>query len=330
VGHMVLKNGGWLQEIHSDSIIEKAKKIVVHNRQTGKLENERIPNHIKVVMRIMYSTGGGRYAVETGRIKKLLEGLTVKQGKKYNQPTSVSYIPHFIEFFKLEVSEIRDPLDSFGTFNEFFYRKLKPEARPIFESEDSKVAVSPADCRMHVFPTISEATHVWIKGHHFTLSSVLNDALLADQYKNGSLVISRLAPQDYHRFHTPVSGTVCTFIPIDGTYFTVNPVAITQSVDVYSENKRVISAIDSPEFGKVLFIAVGATLVGSIHFTVTEGQQVKKGDEMGYFAFGGSTVLLLFLPNSIVFDEDLVVNSAKPMETLVKMGVSLGRSTKQA
>jgi len=118
------------------------------------------------------------------------------------------------------------------------------------------------------------------------------------------------------------------FFPHDGALFTVNPIAIREKVDVYTENKRIVTTINSPVFGNVLFIAVGATMVGSIHMTQKEGATVKKGDEMGYFAFGGSTVLTLFKPGTIKFDEDLLVNSGKPIETLLKVGDRIGISPK--
>jgi len=210
----------------------------------------------------------------------------------------------------------------------FFYRKLKKTAREIASSADPKVAVSPADCRLNVFPTIDDATKIWIKGKNFTLKNLIKDDALANQYVGGSLAICRLAPQDYHRFHIPCNGTLGKFVPIDGTYYTVNPIAVREQVDVYTENKRQRVVISSPEFGDVLYISVGATMVGSIFYTAKEGQPVQKGDELGYFAFGGSTVLLLFKKGTIKFDNDLVVNSTKPIESLVKMGMSLGKSTK--
>lgn len=90
-------------------------------------------------------------------------------------------------------------------------------------------------------------------------------------------MISRLAPQDYHRFHSPVDGTVGTFRNFDtNTYYTVNPIAIRQNVDVYTENKRTTVVLKNTPFGDVLYVAVGATMVGSIQFTAKEGQHVKK------------------------------------------------------
>eukprot|EP01119_Soliformovum_irregulare_P014974 TRINITY_DN4160_c0_g1_i1.p1 TRINITY_DN4160_c0_g1~~TRINITY_DN4160_c0_g1_i1.p1 ORF type:complete len:627 (+),score=184.66 TRINITY_DN4160_c0_g1_i1:166-1881(+) len=299
--------------------------ILVHNRKTGKLEEEKIPDYIKVSMRLMYATGGGRLAVENSRVRNILKHLTEKQGKKFNAPASVKEIPHFVEYHHLDTNEMLNDLSEFKNFNEFFYRKLKPSARPL-ASPDPNVAVSPADCRMHVFPTIDQATQLWIKGKHFNLHNLIDDAQLEKYFDGGSMVICRLAPQDYHRYHSPVDGVVGDFRPHDGTYYTVNPLAIREHVDVYTENKRCRTFIDSPQFGSVLYISVGATMVGSIGYSVKKDDIVKRGDEFGWFAFGGSTILLFFAKNKIIFDEDLLVNSGKPIETLVAVGNSIGKA----
>jgi len=297
--------------------------IVVHNRKTGQLEQEKIPEYIKVSLRLMYSSRGGRFAVEGHQLKKVLHHMSQQQGKKYDSPGSKKEIEHFIHFHGLDTNEIRDPLDSFNNFNEFFYRKLKVDARPL-ASTDPKVAVSGADSRLNVFPSIDQAKKIWIKGEKFSLSHLAGEEL-AKEFDGSSLVIFRLAPQDYHRFHSPVDGVVGKMIQhFDGALFTVNPIAIRENVDVYTENKRLVTTIRSPQFGNVLFIAVGATMVGSIVMTQEEGATVKRGDEMGYFAFGGSTILTLFKPNVIQYDEDLLLNSTKPIETLVKVGDRIG------
>lgn len=133
-----------------------------------------------------------------------------------------------------------------------------------------------------------------------------------------------MAPQDYHRFHFPVDGRIVSTETIDGTYFTVNPMAVRTTVDVYTENIRTVTIIDSERHGKVAYVCIGAMLVGSIIITSEPGRNVSRMDEHGYFKFGGSTIVLAFEPNKIQFDKDLLDNSSTSLETLVKMGNSLG------
>ena len=134
-------------------------------------------------------------------------------------------------------------------------------------------------------------------------------------------MICRLAPQDYHRFHSPVNGQLVKIDPIPGQYFTVNPMAVRQNVDVYTENVRVIYYFET-DFGGVAMVAIGAMLVGSIR-TTRELGRIQKGDEIGYFAFGGSTLVVLF-PRKFHFCSDLLENSNEQLETFVKMGDHIG------
>lgn len=249
----------------------------------------------------------------------MLKSMSVKQGKKFDDPASKAEIPKFIEFHRLDMSEVLLPTEEFKNFNEFFYRALKPEARPCSAPDRPDVVVSPADCRSVVFNSVSQATQVWIKGREFSIKRLLGDAYPEDvkRFENGALGIFRLAPQDYHRFHIPVDGVLGKPKTIAGEYYTVNPMAIRSALDVYGENVRVLCPIDSPTHGRVMVICVGAMMVGSTVITQKEGAQVNRADELGYFKFGGSTIVLLFEPGKMKFDDDLTDNSNGALETLV-------------
>lgn len=303
--------------------------ILIQDRKTGKLIEEKMPTYIRLGIRMLHQNiVTYRTAVDFGYVRHIFQSLTIQQGQKYDQPSSVNNIPHFIHFHKLPVHEIAEPLTSFKCFNEFFYRKIKlEEYRPLASPEDPFVTVSPADCRLNVFESISDATKLWIKGVSFSVGALLKDEQLAEYFDGGSLIIARLAPQDYHRFHSPVDGIVTMNYHIPGTYYTVNPMAVRQKVDVYTENARTVTIIDSPQFGKVAFVSIGAMMVGSIIITTEIGAQVKRLSEIGYFAFGGSTIVVLYSKEAKVqFDQDLIENSKEQLETLVKVGESIGHT----
>ena len=217
------------------------------------------------------------------------------------------------------MSEVLYPIEDFKNFNQFFYRELKPNARPCSVPDNPRIIVSPADCRSVVFNQMETATKIWVKGREFSIKRLLGNAYPEDveRYTNGALGIFRLAPQDYHRFHIPVDGVMGTPKTIEGEYYTVNPMAIRSALDVYGENVRVVVPIDSVAHGRVMVICVGAMMVGSTVITRKRGEMVKRAEELGYFKFGGSTLLVLFEPGAMRFDDDLVDNSNGALETLV-------------
>lgn len=253
-------------------------------------------------------------------VRRVLRSLSIKQGRKYDDPASASQIQDFINFHQLDMSEVLLPIEQFRTFNDFFYRTLKPDARPCSAPDEPKIVVSPADCRSVVFDRIDEATSIWVKGREFSVERLLGNAYPEDapRYRNGALGVFRLAPQDYHRFHVPVDGVMGEPKTIEGEYYTVNPMAIRSALDVYGENVRVLVPIDSVAHGRVMVICVGAMMVGSTVITRKPGEKVARAEELGYFKFGGSTLLVLFEEGAVIFDKDLTDNSKGRLETLVR------------
>lgn len=301
--------------------------ILVQDRETGYIQEEKMNAYVRLGIRLLYK-GLKSSSMESKRIRQILKNASFKQGRKYDNPASASAIPPFVKFYNLNMDEVLLPLDKFKTFNDFFYRQLKPGARVCDAPGDDWIAVSPADCRSTYFPTITKATEIWIKGKDFSIQRLFGNAYpeMVDKFVNGSLAIFRLAPQDYHRFHIPVSGVLGEPKTIEGEYYTVNPMAIRSALDVYGENVRVLVPIQSDDFGLVMIVCVGAMMVGSTVITRKAGERVERMDELGYFRFGGSTVLALFEPNRIKFDRDLEQNSAGALETLVKVGMSIGHT----
>eukprot|EP00298_Acanthocystis_sp_HF-20_P013438 c20351_g1_i2.p1 GENE.c20351_g1_i2~~c20351_g1_i2.p1 ORF type:complete len:623 (+),score=210.48 c20351_g1_i2:32-1870(+) len=298
-------------------------KILVQDRQSGLINEEFIPSAVSLALRSMYQNKVSKMIFDDG---KMLSELSHKMGIKYSKPESIKNIEPFIKTYGIDMREALLDISEFKTFNEFFYRKLKPSSRPIHQKDDNKIAISAADCRLLVFDNCDEAKRIWIKGKLFSIDSMLQ-GLNSAIFNQSSMAIFRLAPQDYHRVHFPVSGKVTKIYPIPGKLFTVNPIAVREEdVNVFTENKRTLLFLESEEFGSVCMVIIGATVVGSIVINVKEGDIVSKGDECNYFAYGGSTVITLFQKGKIRFDEDLVERSLKPLETHILMGDSLGRA----
>ncbi len=238
-----------------------------------------------------------------------------------NTRLSAKRIPAFVHEHNINLAECKiSNISEFKSFNRFFYRQLKSSARPIGEH-----LVSPADGKILAFQSISALSEFFIKGSEFTLESFLQHKELAQKYKNGAMAIVRLAPADYHRFHFPASGRVSGSVPIKGHYFSVSPLALKGSLKIFCENYREFCIQESGKYGDILISDVGATMVGSIIQTYTANAVVNKGDEKGYFAFGGSTLVLLFEEGRITFDDDLILNTKKGLETFVRMGENIAR-----
>ena len=239
-------------------------------------------------------------------------------GHSMDRPSSVKKIQPFVE--ELDIDMRIAQKQEFTSFNDFFTRKLKNDARPV--DTNSNVTVSPADGKILAYANIDNSDFI-IKGYRFDVFSFLNNAPLAQKYVDGTLVIIRLAPFDYHRFHFPMSGSVTPVTRILGDYYSVNPLALRKMAEIFCLNKREFTVISTALFGDVVMAEVGATMVGSIVQTYS-GNSVKKGEEKGYFKFGGSTVVLLFEKNKISIDNDLLINTLKGYETVIKVGERIG------
>ena len=249
-------------------------------------------------------------------------------GRKMDEVKSYVRIAPFIEKYGLDESEFAEPASEYASFNQFFYRKLKPDARPVDAKADS--VVFPADGRHMVFADISAEDNFLVKGQSFDLQRFLGDADLAKRYEGGSMLLSRLCPVDYHRFHFPCAGDAGIPRLINGWLYSVNPIALITRPTIFWENKRIVTAIDTPSLGQVQFVEIGATMVGSVRQTYMPGDTVAKGDEKGYFAFGGSSVAVLFEEDRVQFDADLLENTARGFETYARVGERMGQALGQA
>lgn len=237
----------------------------------------------------------------------------------------------------LEEAAKTQPAD-YASFNEFFIRPLKENARPI--NQDPAALCLPADGRVSELGHIAQNQLLQAKGHTFTLETLLaNDVELAAKFQNGDFITTYLSPRDYHRVHMPCDATLRKMIYVPGELFSVNPFLAEHVPNLFARNERVICEFDTA-FGPMVQILVGATITASISTVwagvinpprskdvlvyeyLTEGEtavHLKKGQEMGAFRLG-STVINLFPQGKVEFEPHLIAGEPTRMgERLAKI-----------
>lgn len=291
--------------------------IVYYNRYSKRLEEEKIFG--ENWLRFIYENPLGKVALHTFIKRKLFSKW---YGMMASQASSRRKIIKFVEKYNINTAEFSDREHPFRNFNEFFSRKLNREARPIAGNPDK--VVFPADGRHLVLPNIGAADKIFVKGQRFDLRKLLGSQQLAEKYNAGSLLISRLCPTDYHRFHFPFAGVPSPSKRIRGPLFSVSPIALKQQIDYLWTNERQICELRTRNIGSVLIVEIGATCVGTIEQTYQPEMRVAKGSEKGCFHFGGSCVVTIFEPETVRFADDLITNSRDGTETYARMGDTIG------
>ena len=244
-------------------------------------------------------------------LKPLIQPQVSKLAGRYlSSAHSKWLISKFIERNEINM-DIYEECD-YSSFNDFFTRKIKPDCRPV--PEDLDVLISPCDCLATVYP-IQENTTFSIKNTEYTLRSLLRSPRLAKRFRGGYAYVLRLTVEDYHRYLYSVSGKQSKNYHIDGTFHTVNPIA-NDYLPIYKENTREYTVIRSKEFGDVLQMEVGALLVGKIS-NHKQSTVVTRGEEKGFFEYGGSTIVVLTQKGRVTPRSDLLTNSKNGYETKV-------------
>ena len=237
-----------------------------------------------------------------------------------NRSLSRYAIGGFVASQNINLNETqRSEVCQYISFNDFFTRELKPGARTI--DEDPQVIVSPADGQIYVVQNLSPTSELIVKEKAFSIEKLLNNTELAHNYYGGTAYIVYLAPHNYHRFHFPLDCTPQAPITISGKYESVNLLVYRLGFQPLTENERHLIMLKTQTVGDVAFVAVGALCVGKITETFTPNEPVLKGAEAGYYSFGGSTVVLLFAPNTITIDPELT--KATEFVT-IQMGQKIG------
>jgi phosphatidylserine decarboxylase len=222
------------------------------------------------------------------------------------------------------VSGLTEGVDAFQSFNDFFTRRIDLSHRPV--AADQNICIAPVDGKVLAYKRTHRGDTLQIKQHSFNLDGFLRDRDLAATFDGGSVVICRLSLADYHHFHFPDSGWPGRPRIINGSLYASGPYARRETIPYYAESQRMLTRFLSDHFRLMLIVEVGALAVGSIRQEYQPGKRVDTGDHKGHFELGGSTVVLLFQRNTIEIDSDLLLNTARGLETYVRMGEPLGRA----
>ncbi len=254
-----------------------------------------------------------------GRIilKILIRPFITKLGGWFlKRKISKKRIPKFIEEGHINVDDYY--VDDIKSYNDFFIRKIKPGRRVI--DEDPTHLIAPSDSKLSAYK-IEENSIFKIKDSYYRVEDLIKNKELADEFIGGNLLVFRLTVDDYHRYSYPASGKKGKNIHIKGVFHTVNPIAL-ERYNFYKRNSREYTVLETNEFGKMIMVEVGAIMVGKIRNHHQE-YEFKRGEEKGYFEFGGSTIVLITKEN-IVIDNDIIENTNSGDETIVKLGEKVG------
>ncbi|AFM01275.1 phosphatidylserine decarboxylase precursor [Desulfitobacterium dehalogenans ATCC 51507] len=291
--------------------------IKYYDRKTQTYQTEKVAG--EKMIRWTYTSPVGMRLLEAVVKKKMCSSF---YGWYLDQRISRRKIHPFVHKFDLDLSIAEKNVKEFSSFNDFFYRKLKPSARSIDPHKDSLISLG--DGKLLAYEHINLDRLVQVKGITYSLQELIKSPEVALKYNRGTCLILRLCPTDYHRFHFIDSGICEPSHRIKGAYYSVNPVALQKVEKLFCENKREWSIFHSDHFGDILTIEVGATFVGSIIQTYPPHQKVARGDEKGYFKFGGSTVLLFFEENKVRIDPEIIEQTKLGYETYVLFGEKVG------
>lgn len=266
-----------------------------------------------LVLKILYGNMVGRIVLKPFTYKWF-----TNLGECYmNSKFSKHKIKKFIKKNNINMDEYEEK--KYSSFDDFFTRKIKSNVRNI--SMTNNDLISPCDSKLSVYK-INHKTTLNIKNSYYTISELLCDNELSKKYEDGYCLIFRLCVDDYHHYHFIDNGKIGKKKLIKGKFHTVRPIA-QKHVKVFSENTREWNLLKTDNFGDVIQIEVGALMVGKI--CNIEKNSFKRGEEKGYFRFGGSTIVLLFEKDKIIIDSDIVEQSNLGNEVIVKLYEPIGR-----
>lgn len=303
--------------------------VQVRDRQTSELVDE--PLFSESAMRFLFDTKPGLILAERFLTKTWFSRL---YGYYKSGAWSKPGIQDFIHKYHIRSQDFADA--DFQNFNQFFYRKFKDGVREF--PTDPRCLGSPAEGRLLAYAEASQCPFLPIKNQQVPMDELVGrvpsgtrhhaglDATVWESFKQGPTLILRLSPLDYHRFHAPDEGRILSQSVVKGDLFTVHPMGWASRPDVFFRNHRMVSVLETKNFGLLLYVAVGGFCVGRIRSSLVSGA-FRRGQELGWFEMGGSTLLLCGQRNAFQIDSDLLQSSVGRLESLVKLGEKIATIT---
>lgn len=301
----------------------QAFEIQIYNRYTQQNEVEKVYGHKAVEFAYRNPIGKSLAPIVASKT------LSKIYGSSQDSKKSALKVPKFIEDFNIQIGDYekgsyqdKEIENSYKSFNEFFIREFKADKRK-FVTEPDKLAAC-AEARYFGYDQITDDLEIPVKGSMLRAKDLLMSKQWGEVFAGGPLVIARLCPVDYHRYHYPDNGNTLANFTLHGDLHSVNPIALKYRPDIFIKNERRVSILDTENFGKLAYIEVGATCVGKIVQSYDESKEFKRGDQKGYFLFGGSTVILCGEPGKWKPCSDILENTKQGIETYIHLGDSLG------
>ncbi len=295
-------------------------KIQYFNRHSNQVEIEKV-----------YGDGAVHWMYETfsGKIFSNIAAkapLSVLYGFAQDLPMSKNKIPDFVKNYNIDLDDYlpeegRSEEDPYSTFNQFFIRRFKEGKRDFVSDKNILPAFSEA--RYFGYESISDDKEIPVKGKFLNAKELLQKEEWISTFHDGPLLLARLCPVDYHRYHYPDNGKVLDYFKVGGLYHSVNPIALKAKSDIFSTNIREVTIIETENFGKLAYVEVGATMVGRM-VQSTDLVTCIRGQEKGYFLFGGSTVIVIGEKGKWKPSADIIANTNNKMETYLHLGTEVG------
>ncbi len=297
-------------------------EIKFYNRITGKIDHELV--YGDKFIEWLYESNSGRglsHLICKAPISKFYGALQ-------DLPLSKQKVDPFIRKFNIQMTDYlpengRDEKSPYSTFNQFFIRRFRPGKRPFVENPGEMAAFSEA--RYYGYESVHDDETVPVKGHNLKPKALIANEKWEKTFEDGPLLLARLCPVDYHRYHFPDSGKIVDDYRVSGMYHSVNPLALKSKGDILITNERHVTILETENFGKLAYIEVGAICVGKIIQSkpLDKGRSFVRGEEKGYFLFGGSTVIVVGEKGKWKPSADILENTKKGLETYLHLGMTV-------